>query len=238
MPRIDIDKIESTTPAPAPKEVPLKVPDHSAIVDKSDPNGTNALLRAKSSNSVLSAFCAFPEKVTFAGEDEDETIILLMRAHPITNVRWMLISLLLLVVPAILFPILMSISVIPAINPGTNFVFVLLWLMGVFSYSFINFLYWYFNVYIVTNERVVDVDWYSIIYHNTDATRISKIQEVSSSHSGVFASIFDYGNVDIQTAGEEQVFDFIDLPHPDLVSKKIQEIMELEEKEWEVKPDE
>ncbi|MBI3887890.1 PH domain-containing protein [Candidatus Microgenomates bacterium] len=233
MPRIAVDNIEPDT---TPKIVQPEVLDHSAIIDKSDPNGTDKLIKAKSTNTIFSAFYAFPDNVRFQGEDDDENIILLMRAHPITNVKWIIIAFLLLIIPAMLFPLLGT-AMLPIGGGGSGLAFVLLWISAVFTYSFINFLYWYFNVYIITNERIIDIDWYSIIFHNTDATRISKIQEVSSFHSGVFASIFDYGHVRVQTAGEQQNFEFDNLPHPDLVSKKIQEIMELEEKEREKNPD-
>lgn len=239
MPRIAVDNVEPDpikNPPSQPVEVkPEKPKDHTAIVDESDPNGTNDLLKQKSSASIFSAFSAFPEKVTFKGEDKDETIILLMRAHIITNVRWIVICLLLFIVPLIFVPLLGT-NVLPMGGPTSIVAFGLLWYMGIFTYAFINFLYWYFNVYILTNERVIDVDWYSVIFHNTDATRISKVQEVSSSHSGVFASIFDYGNVQVLTAGEEKNFVFENVPHPDLVSKRIQELMEYEEAQWEVHP--
>jgi membrane protein YdbS with pleckstrin-like domain len=251
MPRIKVDHSYSD-PTPVATTVPVEVPVQQVkppseqekpkaaaftkAIEDCDPNGTNDILRAKSGSPTLSAFSAFPDAVRFEGEDDDETIILLLRAHVVTNVKWIAATLALILLPIILFPLLGSAHVLGSVGPGINLVVTLIWYIGTFTYAFVNFLSWYFNVCMVTNERVIDIDWYSVIYHKTDSTRISKIQEVGSDRVGVFASIFDYGNVHIQTSAEEQNFDFSNVPHADLVSKKIQELMELEEKQWETKP--
>jgi len=223
-------------PLPVPPEKPLAEPVKPPI-DRPDPNGTNKLLNAKSSPSILSAFAAFPDAVKFQGEDADEEIILLMRAHIVTNVKWFLITLALLAFPLILAPLVGSLNFLGFSGAGTGIVALIFWYLAIFTYAFINFLYWYFNVYIVTNERVVDIDWYSILYHKTSSTRISKIQDVSVTRVGVFAGVFDYGDIHIQTAAEEANFEFAAVPHPELVKDKLEELMEEEEKEWEVNPD-
>lgn len=219
MPRITVDTNATTPPAP-----PVKIPLISQIDDQ---------LKKISGTSVFAAFSAFPQNVTFADEEENENIILLLRAHIITNVPWILISLIAALVPLIIIPLLGSAGLGGIAGAGTIFIFILLWYLGIFTYAFISFLSWYFNVYIITNERVVDVDWYSIIYRKVSSAQISKIQDVSATQIGVLSGIFDYGNVQIQTAGEEENFEFTNVPHPQLVSKKIQELMQKEEKEWE-----
>lgn len=237
MPRIAVDNVEpDIKPIEVKSEVkPDVVPE--PVIEKGSVAETDRILKSKSGSAIFSAFSAFPEAVRFAGEDADEEIILLMRAHLVTNVKWILATLGLLILPLIIFPLLGSVNLFPSIGAGTGLVFTLLWFAGTFTYAFVNFLYWYFNVYIVTNERVVDVDWYSILYHKTSSTRISKIQDVSVTRSGVFASAFDYGDIHIQTAANESNFEFTAVPHPELVKDKIEELMEEEEKEWEVNPD-
>lgn len=246
MPRIKVDDTVANSPTvavptPVPQEVPpmpVVTPEAPKIKDKTNVNDTDGLLKLKSGNPLFSAFCAFPDAINFEGEDPDEKVLLLLRAHVVTNIKWILITIGLLLVPLIIFPLLASFNMLSGVGGGTGFIFTILWVMGTFTYAFLSFLYWYFNAYIVTNERIIDIDWYSIIYHQTNSTRISKIQDVSSTHSGVFASMFDYGNVHIETAAEESNFLFEDVPHPDLISQKIQDLMETEEKQWEKNPNE
>ncbi len=87
----------------------------------------------------------------------------------------------------------------------------------------------------MTNEQVVDVDWYSVIYRKISSAQISKIQDVTSKQGGVLAGVFDFGDVIIQTASELPNFDFSKVPHPQLVVRKLKELMQKEELQWERK---
>lgn len=231
--RIAVDTLE-----PDPTKVVESSTSHvaAAVSLPSDSHSTHSSevdtqLRAKSGSSPMSAFCAFPEPaaVQFEGEIENEDIVLFMRAHVVTNVPWIITSILMLLVPLVVLPILAGFNILPSVSIGVGVVVFLFWYSVVFTFSFIKFLFWYFNVYIVTNERLVDVDWHSILYRNVSTTQIKNIEDVKGEQSGVFAGLFDFGNVYIQTAGTENNFEFIYVPHPQLVVKKIQELMQREE---------
>lgn len=225
MPRIAVDDVEPDKKVSPPLPVEVKPVD-----------ATDEELKKISGTSSLAAFTAFPEGIFFSGEGEDEEIILLLRAHVITNVPWVLTALGLTLLPLILIPVAGAAGLGSMFGAGASLAFILTWYLLLFTYSFINFLYWYFNVYILTDERVVDVDWYSILFRKVSSCQISKVQDVSASQGGVFAGLFDFGNVQIQTAAEEENFEFVNVPHPQLVAKKIQELMHKEELEWEHKP--
>lgn len=219
MARISVESSVAGKPAPA-KEVVVEV----APVKTADPD-----LEPFTGRGELRSLVAHPEGIKFEGEESDEEIILLIRAHLITNLSWTGLTLGFCLAPIILFPALASLGIMPAVGAGTGLVFVLVWYAVTFTYAFINFLYWYFNVQIVTNERIVDVDWHSIIYHKTSAARLSKVQDVSMTRLGVFASFFGFGTVNIQTAAEEENFVFENVPQPELISKKLQELVEIQE---------
>lgn len=226
MPRIAVDKVEPDLLANPVPSVPVPAAKDSTQTDQE--------MKQVSGTSVLTAFKAFPDGIFFSGEEDNEEIIILLRAHIITNLPWILISLALALVLVIILPLLGSAGL--PLGIGSGIFFTLLWYLGIFTYAFINFLYWYFNVYIVTNERIIDVDWYSVIYRKVSSAQISHIEDVTASQGGVFAGVFDYGNVGIQTAAEERNFEFTAVPHPQLVAKKIGELMQAEEKQWEVHP--
>ncbi len=233
MPRIAVDNVTPTTPTPPPVETPVVSEPTPVVTPAPAPahvdTQTDTDMKKVSGTSSLSAFCAYPDGITFSGEEDNEQIILLLRAHIITNIRWILATLGLAIIPIILVPLIGSFGL--PVGAGTGFVLILFWYMGIFTYAFISFLYWYFNVYIVTDERVIDVDWYSVIYRKVSSAQISHIEDVAATQSGVFAGIFDFGNVNIQTAAEEENFEFTNVPHPQLVAKKIEELMQLEEAE-------
>jgi len=180
----------------------------------------------KHSMFPLAAFADHPEGVFFANQGENEIIHLFLRKHFITNIPWIVASILLFLLPFFLFPYLGSL--IPAVAPAN-----LPLILGAFYYIAVfgaivmaSFINWYFNVYIVTNERVIDVDFVNILYREVSATRLNLIQDVTVRTGGVIRAIFNYGDVFIQTAGTETNFDFIATPHPQEVAREIEMLME------------
>ncbi|MBI4099378.1 hypothetical protein HY440_00045 [Candidatus Microgenomates bacterium] len=233
-PRVTVKKSEKVVAVPVVEE---KVP----LVEKRDPRfpteqTTDEDLKQKSGSPVMAAFSVFPKAVHFSGQHNDEDIIILIRAHIITNVPWLLGVFLLSLVPLVVGPLLFATGLFPSVSFGLGLAVTLLWYLGIFTYSFLNILSWYFNVGIVTNERVVDVDWNSLVHRDIATALMSQIQDVREVQSGPLSGIFDFGDVHVQTAGTEPNVEFYSVPHPQLIVRKIQELMQQEEKEWEHKP--
>lgn len=174
----------------------------------------------------FSAYMTYPENIRFQTQQEDEQIIFLLRKHWITNISWIVFVLFLVILPFVLLPILRR-SVAFSETPDS---FILVGLMGwylvVFGFALVKFLVWYFNIYFVTNERIVDVDFYNLLYKKLSSCRISKIQDVTYKLGGVIRSLFDFGDVFIQTAGTENNFEFEAVPHPEEVVRKIGDLIE------------
>ncbi len=199
---------------------------------------TDEELRKMSGGMPFSTFLAYPTGIHFSGELPNEDVVLLIRAHPITNVPWILLAIIAGLLPFIVLPFGVFLEVIPPGGSGFTIILLLLWYMGIFTYSLLQILYWYFNVGIVTNERVVDIDWNNITHQDIASTQMSKIQDIRGAPIGVLASFFDFGNVYVQTAGTEPNIEFLYAPHPRLIVRKIEELMQQEELEHEVNPQE
>lgn len=180
----------------------------------------------------FAAFSVHPQNLRFETQEDQEEIILLLRQHVVTMVPWIIIIAVMLFIPFWL-PIIFNglaidISLVPI---GFRVIAILLWYLILFGLAFQRFLYWYFNVYIVTNERAIDVDFLSLMYKQVSDAPIAKIQDVTYSMGGLFRAIFDYGDVTVQTAGELPNFDFLAVPHPDKVARVIGDLMQQEENE-------
>lgn len=194
---------------------------------------TDEELRQKSGGAVTSSFCAFPTSVHFSGEHNDEEIILLLRAHLVTLVPRLLLIIILAILPIAILPVSILAGIFPSIGPGFGLILVLLWYLGLFTYGFLNILYWYFNVGIITSERIVDVDWNSVTNRDVATAMVSKIEDVKEDQIGALSGVFDFGSVYVETAGNEPNIEFLNVPHPQLVIRKIQELMAAEDKEFE-----
>jgi len=115
-----------------------------------------------------------------------------------------------------------------------------LWYTGLLLYAFQNLLLWFYNVYIVTDERVVDVDFFGLLYKNVNMAQLKNVEDVSYSQIGIMSSIFNYGKVVVQTASEQlsddvgqesAAFTFNAVLNPDRVMRVISQLMEQEEQE-------
>lgn len=171
-------------------------------------------------NRFFSSFAMNPD-VTFESQREDEKVILMIRSHLIT--KWQCIfNAVLLVLAIFIFDLFFSNLVVLKQALMINvfsFVFV-------FSYLWFNFLHWFYNVGIITNERVVDVDFINVVYREINSARLEKIEDITSRGVGYFGSLFNYGNIFIQTAGAEINIEFKNVPNPSAIANTINNLLE------------
>ncbi|HOF42635.1 MAG TPA: PH domain-containing protein [Candidatus Moranbacteria bacterium] len=90
-----------------------------------------------------------------------------------------------------------------------NFFVVSVWL-----YCFLIWIDYYFDIWIVTSERIINVEQKGLFTRKASELRIAKIQDVTTEVSGFLPTIFNYGDVKVQTAGEENEFLFRTVPDP------------------------
>lgn len=164
---------------------------------------------------MFPAYVERPDNCRFEGQDPDEKILLLLRAHPITNLPWMIFAIVIFFFPVILPSVAAYIGFSFALVPQTFLLaFVIINYLLVLIIVFEGFLYWYFNVYIVTDKNIVDVDFHSILFKNIDVAPLRNIEDTSSSMGGILNAIFHYGHVFIQTAGASRNIDLANVPKP------------------------
>lgn len=77
------------------------------------------------------------------------------------------------------------------------------------------------NVVIVTSEKITQLDYLTIFNRKISQLSIGDVQDVSVKQLGVFARIFNYGTLTIETAGEQQNYTFTFTPNPYETSKII-----------------
>ena len=102
---------------------------------------------------------------------------------------------------------------------GVSIFFLYAWL-----FLFQNFVDWYLDVWVVTNQRIVNIEQRGLFGRVMSELMLYNIQDVTSEVEGFVASMFDYGTVQIQTAAEKSRFQFEEVEHPGLIAKKILEL--------------
>ncbi len=177
------------------------------------------------SHKAVSAFNYYPGKVKFVGTDSKEHIILLLRKHPITNLRWIITVLLMVIAPLFLSYIVPT-EELPA---DYQLVALMFWYLVTLAFTIEKFISWFFNVNIITDERVFDVDFVNLVYREITDANLDQIQDVTTQVGGVIRTMFNFGNVMIQTAAEVPQIEFVSVPKPDVVAQILRELRVEEE---------
>lgn len=180
----------------------------------------------------LTAFAVNPTGLRFETQEEEEVVILFLRQHFIVNVPWIFITILLLIAPTVIFPKLFSVlSLNFSLPAGYFFIGTMFWYLATFGFALASFIGWFFNIYIVTNERIVDIDFFYLLYKKFSEAELTKIQDISYTSGGIVAAVFNYGNVTIETAGEAPNLVFELIPFPERVVETIRTLTEHEKEE-------
>ena len=164
---------------------------------------------------LLTSYCENPTGLVFTNLDDDEKILLFLRRHLITNSPWIFKAILASLVPLLFLIFLSFFGVI--LPEDYTFTLVLFYYLMLLGYIFVQFISWFFNITLVTNQRVVDIDFSQLVFESVAATKLPQLEDVSYHQIGVLASVFDYGDVTVQTAGKASNFLFAHVPHPEKV---------------------
>lgn len=217
MPDVFVSEPKKVAPEKTTESIPAKVP--ATEKEKSAVPGH--------SHGLFSAFSLYPDRIDFESRANDEKVILFLRQHIIVNLKWVLAAIIMFFIPSVA----KAFGVFQSLPSGFELVITMAWYLVTMAYAFENFLNWYFNVYIVTNERIVDVDFHNLIYKQVSDAALDKIQDVTYNMGGVARTVFNYGDVFVQTAAEVPNFDFIAVPNPSRVAKIINDLIEKNEEE-------
>lgn len=171
---------------------------------------------------MFSAYIVRPQDCQFEGQDPDEKILLLLRAHPITNLPWIFFSIFVFFIPFFIPFVALLLRFDLSLIPQTfQLIFLVINYLFVLTIVFEGFLNWYFNATLITNEKVVDIDFEHLLYKAVDLAPLVKIEEADSVTAGILGTIFNFGDVRVQTAGATVAIEMKKIPKPSIVADLI-----------------
>lgn len=154
----------------------------------------------------------------------NETLVLFLRRHWLTLTNLFGAFILLTAIPAglalffweplsgwlahpVLGPILMVLAGMYAVS---------VWL-----FAFMEFTDYYLDTWIVTTERIINVEQNGLFNRTASELHLMNIQDVTSEVQGLVRTFFNYGNVYIQTSAERDRFNFKDVHNPEALKEHI-----------------
>jgi hypothetical protein len=167
----------------------------------------------------------FPPNVRFDRKEKDEEIIMITRKHWVAYFTHILLAFFIPLLPIVLLVISSNSDIY-----GKSTVYLGLFVASVvISINIIvtAIVQWYYNISIITDKRILCLKVNSIFQHSYTEILWRKIQDVSHDSIGVLSSIFDIGNVYLDTAGEGIDLTLKFVPKPRDVQEVINNLVDL-----------
>lgn len=149
----------------------------------------------------------------FEGKREGEEILHIAHSHPWTVAKPMLIILILAIAPVISF-ILAGASWITA---WVIFGFLAIAL----PYAVNAWFVWWNNIYILTDQRLIDIDQLSMFHRRISEAPLEMIQDIHFETRGPIGTILNFGTVEVQTASDRPAIKLENIENPYDIQQKI-----------------
>lgn len=162
-----------------------------------------------------------------------EKPVYILRRHPLIFLKDVALFVFLAAIPYALYYVLQSYFALslggpygyPLLVLGTSIYYLAIWL-----FFFTQFIDYYLDVWIVTNDRVVNIEQQALFGRTISELDLYKIQDVTSEVKGAIPTFFNYGNVYIQTAGEKERFVFEQVSNPHEIRKSVIDLIDTDRK--------
>jgi len=114
---------------------------------------------------------------------------------------------------AVTFVLLLMFSVSPGASPAIMQGLFIVWFVAIAFWLTMNTVDWRNDVYILTQDRIIDQVRFPILYDQRTDARLDQVQNVRY-QQGALGRILNFGDVTVETAGRTQAVVFLQVPKP------------------------
>jgi len=149
----------------------------------------------------------------FEDKRPDEKITVTIKRHPIVLLKGLLMVL-------VVLGVMITVAYYYKLSMIT-FWDILIGLLIIAGILYYNLYLWYNDLYVLTDQRLIDVDQHSLFSRSVTSTALDQIQEVKVDIKGPLESILGYGKVMIHTSGPHENLVLEVTPKPFIVQNTI-----------------
>ncbi len=161
---------------------------------------------------------------------ENEQVLFFLRRHSFIFAMTLAAHLFISLVPVILFFIFFD-----GLNPYWNHpvtgvamrLGLSIYYLSMVLFLFHSFIDYYLDIWIVTNERIMNIEQEGLFSRTISELKLLQIQDVTSEIQGIVPTFLGYGSVYVQTAAEHSHFHFKEIPDPYRVAKEIMRLRDV-----------
>ena len=95
------------------------------------------------------------------------------------------------------------------------------WFLLLWTYFFVVWTRNYLDQWVLTNKRVISINQVSLFHREVTNSHYEKVQDVTTEVKGVVQTMLGFGDIHIQTAGEDHEIVIDDIPNPNKVKQVI-----------------
>lgn len=155
--------------------------------------------------------------------DKDEKIVLKVHRHWFFLLTHAILLLAVLALPVIAYKVLVThdILALGSITTPVGWALFALWALAGWTLYFKFWTLYWLDIWVVTNKRLIDIDYKRLFDRDIAIMDLDKIQDVTVRVTGVFANVLRFGSVAVQTAGESREFVIDQIAHPEKLRNAI-----------------
>jgi uncharacterized membrane protein YdbT with pleckstrin-like domain len=141
-----------------------------------------------------------------------------------------------ILIPIVLFSLISAIEFnFVLINKDTLFIVCLLsWIFIVWNLLFVAWTDHYLDVLVITNKHLIDIEQKGVFSREISVLQLDKIQDVTTEINGFINTVIGYGDLHIQSAGNDKEFTLKNIANPNLVRSKIKQAISGEVSEGQI----
>jgi uncharacterized membrane protein YdbT with pleckstrin-like domain len=145
----------------------------------------------------------------------DESVILVVRRHPVYMMAKIAGAGLAAVIPIVLLIWLLSAT--SGFDGAIGWIAVIAAVLWILIWAAVAYFIWYkheHDLWVVTNQRLLDVYRSNFFNQRVSSADLVNVQDISIEKAGVLATLFNFGDVSCQTAGAQGSFVLLGIPNP------------------------
>lgn len=157
------------------------------------------------------------QQAFFPNQRNDEKIFIVTRQHYIHFMRNIILILFLTILPFIFMAILLG----NLQSSGTlsslylkDFLYLAgcLYFLTALNFFMATWITYYYNILIVTDERLVEIRQVGLFNRNINELSFERVQDVSCHTKGLWGTLFNAGDIEVQTSGAQSNFRILNVP--------------------------
>lgn len=139
----------------------------------------------------------------FQGQREDEKVILNLQKHWFA-LAWPFAKGAVFIGLALILPSIGKVGFYIFNSSPLAFAY-LIWLVFWASYLAYEYLNWYRDRFLITDQRIINIDQRGLFTRRVSELELERVQDISHEITGMFATALDFGAVIIQSAGRDNL---------------------------------